>query len=143
LTFWKLYHTSLCKLHHKLSISWFSNENRAKIRSFIICTFQALISCIENTFDTWIYWKMQNQCDIHLFISLYFIRQHIYMCVKRLFNTWYSCVKCTNLWMDKIFTINSSHAKFVISNVIGLCFVGISVGMGQKPIVENSTTQGP
>jgi hypothetical protein len=42
-----------------------------------------------------------------------------------------------------IFIMNSSHAKFVISNVIGLCFVGINVGMGQKTIMENSTTQGP
>jgi hypothetical protein len=42
--------------------------------------------------------------------------------------------------MDKfctIFIINLSHAKFVISNVIRLCFGGINVGTDQKTIVEN------
>ncbi len=89
-----------------------------KIYSIIICTFHILISCIENTFETWIYWKMQNMCDIHTFIGSYFIHQHIYACVKHAFNTWYSCIKCTNLWMNEfhtIFIINVSHAKFVIS----------------------------
>jgi hypothetical protein len=91
-----------------------------KIHSFIIPTFHALISCIENTFDTWIYRKMQNSCDIHLFIGSYFIRQYIYPCVKCVFNAWYFCLNCMNLWMNKlhmIFIINSSHAKFM-TNIV-------------------------
>jgi hypothetical protein len=83
----------------------------------IICMFHTMISCIENTFDTWIYWKMWNSCDIHSFTSLYFTHQHIYLCVKCVFDAWYSFVKWTNPWMNElhtIFIINSSHAKFVI-----------------------------
>jgi hypothetical protein len=73
-----------------------------------------LILCIENTFNTQIYKKMRNQCDIHSFINSYFICQHIYPCVKRVFNAWYLCVKCMNLWMNDLhttFIINSSHAN--------------------------------
>jgi hypothetical protein len=76
-----------------------------------------LILCIVNTFETHIFIKMQNSCDIHSFISFYFIHQHIYLCVKHVLNTWYFCVKCTNLWMTKlciIFIINSLHVKFVM-----------------------------
>ncbi len=60
---------------------------------------------------------MKNLCDIHSYIGSHFIYQHIYLCVKCVFNTWYSCIKCTNLWMDElctIFIINSSHVKFVM-----------------------------
>jgi hypothetical protein len=64
--------------------------------------FHALILCIENTFDTWIYKKMWNSCDICSFISLYFIHQHIYLCVKCVFNAWYSYIKCTNIWMKEL-----------------------------------------
>ncbi len=71
------------------------------IISFIIHVFHILISYIENTFDIWIYWKMQNSCDICSFISWYFICQHIYLCVKCVFNAWYSCVICMNLWMNE------------------------------------------
>jgi hypothetical protein len=52
---------------------------------------------------------------IHSFIGLYFICQHIYPCIKCVFNVWYSCVKCMHLWMDEfhtIFIINLSHVKF-------------------------------
>ncbi len=60
---------------------------------------------------------MRNPCDIHPFIGLYFIHWHIYLCVKLVFNAWYLCVKCMNLWMNElctIFIINSFHAKFVM-----------------------------
>ncbi len=60
---------------------------------------------------------MQNLCDIRLFIGSYFICQHIYLCVKHVFNAWYSCVKCTKLWMNEfytIFIINLSYVKFVM-----------------------------
>ncbi len=60
----------------------------------------------EKTFDIWIYKKMWNLCDICSFISSHFICQYIYRCVKCVFNAWYSCVKCTNLWMDKLCTIS-------------------------------------
>ncbi len=83
---------------------------------FIIHMFHALILCIENMFDTQIYKKMWNLRDIHSFISSYFIHQNNYPCVKHVFNAWYSCVKCTNLWMNEfhtIFIVNSSHVKFV------------------------------
>jgi hypothetical protein len=63
------------------------------------------ILCIENTFGTWIYWKMQNLCDIHSFIGSYFIHQHINPCLKCVFSAWYSCKKCTNLWMNELLTI--------------------------------------
>jgi hypothetical protein len=59
---------------------------------------------------------MKNPSDIRSFIGSYFIYQHIYPCVKLIFNAWYSCKNCTNLWMNElhtIFIINSSHAKFV------------------------------
>jgi hypothetical protein len=85
-----------------------------------ICTFHTLILCIENTFDTQIYWKMQNLCDIHLFIFLYFIHQHIYPCVKCVFNASYLCIKCMKLWMNKlcmIFIFNSSYVKFVMQEL--------------------------
>ncbi len=57
-------------------------------------------------------------CDIHLLIGLYFVHQHIYSCVKHVFNTWYLYVKWMNLWMNTlctIFIINSSHVKFVMN----------------------------
>jgi hypothetical protein len=79
--------------------------------------FHALVLCIENTFDIQIYWKMRNLCYICSFIGLYFICQHIYLCVKHVFNAWYLCVKCTNLWMNELcttFIINLSHVKFVM-----------------------------
>jgi hypothetical protein len=88
------------------------------ITSFIIRTFHALISCIENTFGTRTYWKMQNSCDIFSFIGSYFIHQHNYPYAKHVFNAWYSCVKCTNLWMNKlcmIFIINLLHVKFLLN----------------------------
>jgi hypothetical protein len=50
--------------------------------------FCALISCIENTFGTQIYKKMWNTCDVYSFINSYFIRQHIYLYVKHVFNAW-------------------------------------------------------
>jgi hypothetical protein len=71
-------------INHKLNILQFSNE---KI-STIIRIFHALISCIENTFERYICWKMSNLSDIHSFIGSYFIHQHIYLCVKRVFNAW-------------------------------------------------------
>jgi len=45
-----------------------------------------LILCIKNTFDTQIYRKMQNLCDI-IHLNSHFIYQHIYSCVKHVFNT--------------------------------------------------------
>jgi hypothetical protein len=57
------------------------------ILSFIIRLFHALISCIENTFDTQIYITM---CDIHSFISLYFICQFIH--VSNMFSMHDICV---------------------------------------------------
>ncbi len=52
-----------------------------------ISMFYTLILCIENTFETQIYRKMQKSCDICSFIGSYFICQHIYLCVKPVFNT--------------------------------------------------------
>jgi len=99
-------------INHKLNILQFSNE---KI-STIIRIFHTLISCIENTFERYICWKMSNLSDIHSFIGSYFIHQHIYLCVKRVFNAWHLCIKCMNVWMNKlhtIFIINFLHFKFV------------------------------
>jgi hypothetical protein len=73
----------------QIQISQLSNGNRVKICSFIICMFYTLISYIENTFETWIYKKMRNLWDILSFIGLYFICQHIYLCVKFVFNALY------------------------------------------------------
>jgi hypothetical protein len=59
---------------------------------------------------------MWNSCDIFSFICSFHPSTN-YLHVKCVFNTWYSCVKCTNLWMNKfhmIFIINSSHGKFVM-----------------------------
>ncbi len=58
-------------------------------------------------------------CDIRSFIGLYFIRQHIYPSVKHVFDGWYLCENFMNLWMNElrmIFIINSSYAKFMMSN---------------------------
>jgi hypothetical protein len=44
---------------------------------------------------------------IHSFIGSYFIHQHIFPCVKHVFNAWYSYVKCTNLWMDELHIFSS------------------------------------
>jgi hypothetical protein len=128
--------------NHKLSISRLSNGNYVKNCSFRIHMFYTLISYIENTFETWIYRKMWNLCDIHSFIGLYFIHQHIYMCVKCVFNALYLCVQCMNLWINElctIFIINSLYVKFVISwscfapnSVVlfyVLCFVSKGRGM--------------
>jgi hypothetical protein len=94
-----------------------------KICSFIIHTFHTLILCIENTFETQIYWKMQNLCDICSITSSYFIHQHIYLCVKHVFNTWYSCIKCTNLRMNEFQKIFMWwHAKFVMNTLLKIWF---------------------
>jgi hypothetical protein len=92
--------------------------------------FHAFMSCIENTFDKQIYNMKRNLCDIRSFIGSYFICQHIYPCVKYVFNTWYSCVKCKNLWMDElctIFIINLSHVKFVMVVQYVLCNLHITL----------------
>jgi hypothetical protein len=78
-----------------------------------------LILCIENTFNTKIYQKIQNLCNIRSFINLYYIHQHIYLCAKCVFNTIFMW-KCTNLWMEKlhiIFIINSLNFKLVMNIV--------------------------
>jgi hypothetical protein len=57
---------------------------------------------------------MRNPCDICSFKGSYFICWHIYVCVKCVFNAWYSCEKCTNLRMNElctIFIIYSSQVK--------------------------------
>ncbi len=87
-----------------------------KICSFIIRIFQALLLYIINPFDTQIYRKTRNLCDICSFISLYFIYQHIYhvsnvflthnICVSNIWTyermnfTWFSLLICymLNLW---------------------------------------------
>jgi hypothetical protein len=63
---------------------------------------------------------MLNLSDIHSFIGSYFIHQHIYLYVKHVFNIWYSCVKCTNLWMKFFCTIFIIllHVKFLVSKNI-------------------------
>jgi hypothetical protein len=93
-----------------------------------IHTFYTLISCIENTLETRIY-KKQNLCDICSFIGSYFIHQHIYLCVKCVFNAWYLYVKCANyewinfarfslliccmlnLWWHKLFFLDEKQIK--------------------------------
>jgi len=82
------------------------------ISSFITCMIYTLISYIEST--TQIYWKMWNPCDNRSFIGSYFICQHIYLCVRHVFNAWYLYVKCMNLWMNElltVFIINSLHVN--------------------------------
>jgi len=62
------------KIHNrKFNISQFNNGNRAKFIHSQICTFHTLIWWIENTFDTWIYKKIQNLCGIYSLIISYFI----------------------------------------------------------------------
>jgi hypothetical protein len=62
------------------------------------------------------------RCEIYgicSFIGLYFIHQHIYLCVNRMSNASYLCLKCTNLWINELCTIliiNSSHVKFVMKD---------------------------
>jgi hypothetical protein len=58
---------------------------------------------------------MWNSYDIGSFIGSYFIRAHIHLCIKCVFNAWYSYAKCMNLWMNKlhmIFIINLLNVKF-------------------------------
>ncbi len=96
---------------------------------FINLTSHNLImKIVQNSFNHKLYvshinivhWKhiwVMDILDIRSFIGSYFICQHIYLCVKRVFNAWYLCKKCTNLWMNElhmIFIINSLHAKFVM-----------------------------
>jgi len=108
--------TQIWHFYHELNISNLVVEIMQN--SFI---HNLYISCIDimlwNTFDTQIYKKIWNLCDIHSFIGLYFIYQHIRMYFKHVFNTWNSYVKFMNLWMDKllmIFIINSLHIKFMM-----------------------------
>ncbi len=93
------FHRVAVKLSHLQLMghtSWLSNINYQN--SFI---HNSYILCIENMFETWIYKKMQNLCDICSFIGLYFIHQHIHPCVKRVFNAWYLYAKCANYkWMN-------------------------------------------
>jgi hypothetical protein len=106
---WKCY-------HHKYSISRLVIE--IVQNSFIYNSYILHINIVhwKHIWHT-NYRRMWNSCDICSFIHLYFIHQHNYPCVKCVFNIWYSCVKCTNLWMNKfytIFIINSSHVKFLM-----------------------------
>jgi hypothetical protein len=84
--------------------------------SFIHNSYVSSIDCIENTFDAQIYRKMQNSYDIRSFIR-----------VSNMFSMHdILCVKCTNLWMNKlctIFIINLSHVKFMMqtANTCGNC----------------------
>ncbi len=60
-----------------------------------------MISRIESTFDTWIYKKIRNSCDIHLFIGFYFI-YHTFIHVSNMFSTHDICVQNvqTYEWMN-------------------------------------------
>ncbi len=58
---------------------------------------------------------MWNSYDIFSFIGSYFIRSHIHLCIKCVFNAWCSYAKCMNLWMNKlhrILNINLLNVKF-------------------------------
>jgi hypothetical protein len=88
--------------------------------------YNLYVSCIDI-----MHWKHIWHTDLlkdaksvwHLFIHrfiLHFICQHIYSCVKRVFNAWCLCVKSMNLWMNElhmIFNVNLSCAKFVMMTI--------------------------
>ncbi len=95
------------------------------LNSFI---HNSYVSCIDI-----VHWKhiwYINLCNNvkfvwHSFIHKFVLHLLIYSCVKHVFNTWYLCVKFTNLWMNKlhmIFIINSSHVKFVMYMFVFFCF---------------------
>jgi len=58
----------------------------------------------------------------HLFIYRFVLHLSTHLSsVTHVFNARYSCVKCTNLWMNElcmVFVINASHAKFLINMVV-------------------------
>ncbi len=104
------------KDHHKLSILRFNNGNCEKFAPSWFVHFTRWYWALKIHLTHRFVGRWGNLRDIFSFIVSYFICWHIYSCVKRLFNAWYSCVKCMNLWMKEvctIFIINLFHTKFV------------------------------
>jgi len=86
------------------------------ISSFIICMLHALISCIENTFDTNLLQDVKFVWDSFIHKFVLYSSTHLFMC-----QTCFQCMifvcKMYNLWMNEIrtiFIINLLHAKFMM-----------------------------
>jgi hypothetical protein len=101
--------------HHKLNISWFNNGNCAK---FVHHNLYLSHINIVNWKHIWNKDFLEDAKSMwHSFIHRFVFPSSNLSCVKRIFNAWCSCIKCTNVWMNKlhmIFIIILSHAKFVM-----------------------------
>jgi hypothetical protein len=85
---WSLHLCLKWSLQHKFNISQLNNGN---MQNLFIRNLYILYIDIVHWKHIWHmnFKKIQNSYDICSFISSYFIHQHIYLCVKHIFNTWY------------------------------------------------------
>jgi hypothetical protein len=83
-------------LHHKFNMQRINNENCVKFVHSKVCTYYTWISCVENTFDTWIK-MLTNEIGTYEWTNVtWILHRPINLCVKYVFNAKYQCVKCTN-----------------------------------------------
>lgn len=82
------FNKSITKLliHHKLSILWLRNGNCAKFVHSNLYVSWINIMHWKHVSHTNLLKDVKAMHDICSFIGWYFIRQHIYPCVKRVFN---------------------------------------------------------
>ncbi len=73
-----------------------NNKNHVKFVHSEVCTFYTQISCIENTFDTWINVFIDEIRTYEWTNVTWISHLLINSCVKYVFNAWYQCMKHTN-----------------------------------------------
>jgi hypothetical protein len=91
-----------------------------------IC-FVAKLSCIENTFNTWI-----NVVTNELWTYEWTNFSPFYIFVLNMFSTHDICMKCMDLWMNEFFTISITKSKFVvyISQSLPSFFIQLCINYG-------------
>jgi hypothetical protein len=116
--------------HHKFSMQWINNENRAKFVHSNVPTFYTQISCIENRFDTWIN-MLTDEIRTYEWTNVTRISHlSINSCVKYVFNAQYQCMKHMNYeW------INVTWFPFLIHDLLSLwCKWGVPIVI-EDPLV--------
>jgi hypothetical protein len=110
--------TKLEKLHHKFSMWRINNENRVKFIHLEVCTFYTQISCIENTFDTWIN-VLTNEIQTYEWMSVTQISHlPINPCVKCVFNAWYQCVILGEKPHFSTMFSTNFQLSFIVENIV-------------------------
>ncbi len=105
-------------LHYKFNMRQINNENCAKFVHSYVHTFYTQISCIENTFDTWINVFMDEVQAYEWTNVIRILHLSINSCVKCVFNAWYQCLKHTNYeWTNVTQFLFLSHEMLSLHDI--------------------------